>query len=182
MLGGLNLEFAPNNIFWVNFLQGVGLALCMVPLMTVSMGMLKKEQMGNATGIFALARNLAASIGIALVTTVVTRAAQIHQATLVTHVTPYDPAYQDTVKMAQGALASQVGAIQAQTLADGHIYRSLLQQSNMLAYIDDFRWLALICFVAIPLALLLKRVIVKGTGGRTLKETSMNGFRILSEY
>ncbi|MGO8698393.1 MAG: DHA2 family efflux MFS transporter permease subunit [Limisphaerales bacterium] len=162
MLGNLNLEFAPNNIFWVNFLQGVGLALCMVPLMTVSMGMLKKEQMGNATGIFALARNLAASIGIALVTTVVTRSAQVHQATLVTHVTPYDPAYQDTVKMVQAALASQVGSIQAQTLADGSIYRSLLQQSNMLAYIDDFRWLALLCFVAIPLAVLLKRVIVKG--------------------
>ena len=162
MLGNLNLEFAPNNIFWMNFLQGVGLALCMVPLMTVSMGMLNKEQMGNATGIFALARNLAASIGIALVTTVVTRSAQVHQATLVTHVTPYDPAYQDTVKMVQAALASQVGPIQAQTLADGSIYRSLLQQSNMLAYIDDFRWLALLCFVAIPLAVLLKRVIVKG--------------------
>jgi DHA2 family multidrug resistance protein len=109
-----------------------------------------------------LARNLAASIGIALVTTVVTRSAQVHQATLVTHVTPYDPAYQDTVKMVQAALASQVGPIQAQTLADGSIYRSLLQQSNMLAYIDDFRWLALLCFVAIPLAVLLKRVIVKG--------------------
>jgi DHA2 family multidrug resistance protein len=130
--------------------------------MTVSLGMLKKEQMGNATGIFALARNLAASIGIALVTTVVTRAAQTHQATLVTHVTPYDLAYQYTVQAAQGALAPQVGAIQAQTLAGGTIYKSLVQQSSMLAFIDDFRWLALMCFVAIPLALLLKRVIAKG--------------------
>jgi DHA2 family multidrug resistance protein len=162
MLGGLNLEFAPNDLFWANFLQGVGLSFCMVPLMTVSLGMLKKEQMGNATGIFALARNLAASIGIALVTTVVTRAAQTHQATLVTHVTPYDLAYQYTVQAAQGALAPQVGAIQAQTLAGGTIYKSLVQQSSMLAFIDDFRWLALMCFVAIPLALLLKRVIAKG--------------------
>jgi DHA2 family multidrug resistance protein len=162
MLGNLNLVFAPLNIFWPNFLQGVGLALCMVPLMTVSMGMLKKEQMGNATGIFALARNLAGSIGIAMVTTVATRAAQIHQATLVTHVTPYDLAYQDTVKLAQADLSTQAGAGQAGSMADGTIYKSLLQQSNMLAYIDDFRWLALMCFVAIPLALLLKRVVAKG--------------------
>jgi len=52
----------------------------MVPLMTVAMGLLTKEQMGNATGIFALARNPAASIGIALVTAFVTRSAQTHQA------------------------------------------------------------------------------------------------------
>jgi DHA2 family multidrug resistance protein len=161
ILGNLDLEFAPGDIFWSNFLQGVGLALCMVPLMTVSMGMLKNEQMGNATGIFALARNLAASIGIALVTTVLTRAAQIHQAALVSHLTPYDPAYQDTVGMARAALAPQVGAMQAAAAADGSIYRSLLQQSSMLAYIDDFRRLAFLCFAAIPLALFLKRVIAK---------------------
>jgi DHA2 family multidrug resistance protein len=160
-LGYLNLEFAPANLFWPNFLQGVGLALCMVPLMTISMGMLNKEQMGNATGIFALARNLAASIGIALVTTVVTRGAQIHQATLVTHLAPSDLAYQNTAQLAQAALASQVGPGQAQSLAGGMIYKSLLQQSNMLAYMDDFRWLALLCFAVIPLALFLKHVIIK---------------------
>lgn len=158
MLGGLNFEFAPNNIFWQNFVQGVGLSLCMVPLMTVGMGMLKKEQMGNATGIFALARNLAASIGIAFVTTLVTRGAQVHQATLVAHVTPYDATYQTTVQTAQAAFTPQVGAVQAQAMAHGAIYQSLVRQSYMLAYIDDFRWLAVLCLVAAPLALFFKRV------------------------
>jgi DHA2 family multidrug resistance protein len=162
IFGNLNLEFAPGNIFWPNFMQGVGLALCMVPLMTVSMGMLKNEQMGNATGIFALARNLSASIGIAIVTTVLTREAQIHQATLVSHVTPYDPAYQNTAAMAQAALAPHVGAVQAAAAANGSIYNTVLQQSAMLAYIDDFRWLAFLCFAAIPLVLFLKRVVAKG--------------------
>jgi DHA2 family multidrug resistance protein len=164
MLGSLNLEFAPANIFWLNFFQGVGLALCMVPLMTVAMGLLSKEEMGNATGIFALARNLAASIGIALVTTVATRGAQTHQAVLVTHVTPYDPTYQDMVRMASAVLAPHVGAGQAQALADGAIYQTMIQQSSMLAYVDDFRWLAVLCFAAIPLAVFLKRVVTKGLG------------------
>jgi len=130
----------------------------MVPLMTVGMGMLKKEQMGNATGIFALARNLAASIGIAFVTTLVTRGAQVHQATLVAHVTPYDATYQTTVQTAQAAFTPQVGAVQAQAMAHGAIYQSLVRQSYMLAYIDDFRWLAVLCLVAAPLALFFKRV------------------------
>jgi DHA2 family multidrug resistance protein len=161
MFGNLNLQFAPSYMFWPNFFQGIGLGLCMVPLMTVAMGLLKKEQMGNATGIFALARNLAASIGIALVTALVTRNAQTHQAELVTHLTPYDAAYQNTVQLTQAALAAPAGPALASSMADGTIYQSLLSQSAMLAYVDDFRWLALLCFVSIPLVIFLKPVLVK---------------------
>jgi DHA2 family multidrug resistance protein len=120
--------------------------------------MLTKEQMGNATGIFALARNLAGSIGIALVTTMVTRGAQVHQTTLVTHVTPYDPAYQMTVQSVRAAMAPHVGSVQASSMADGMIYRSLIQQSNMMAYVDDFCMLAVMCLAAVPLVVFLKRV------------------------
>jgi DHA2 family multidrug resistance protein len=162
MLGSLNLFFAPQQIFWPNFLQGVGISLCMVPLMTVAMGTLSNEQMGNATGLFALARNLAASIGISMVTTVATRAAQTHQAILVAHVTPYDPAFQNVVQAGQAGLAGQLGAAQAQSGALALVYQQLLQQSNLLAYLDDFRWLGVLCFIALPLVVLLKRVAVKG--------------------
>lgn len=139
----------------------MGLGLCMIPLMTVALGMLKKEQMGNATGIFALARNLAGSVGIALLVTFQTRAAQSHQASLVTHLTPYDVALQQAQQSLQAAVAAHTGPMQAAELSDGAIYRELLRQSHMLSYIDDFRWLAVICFVVIPLAILLKKVVVK---------------------
>jgi len=161
MFGNLNQEFAQSYLFWPNFLQGIGLGLCMVPLMTVAVGMLRKEQMGNATGIFALARNLAASIGIALITSYIARSAQRHQADLVTHLTPFDAAYQSAAQSMQGALAAQVGPAQTQAAADGAIYHSLLSQSAMLAYVDDFRWLAFLCFMAVPLVIFIKRVIVK---------------------
>ena len=78
----------------------------------------------------------------------VTRAAQIHQATQVAHVTPYDPAFQFTAQSARAALATQVGLAQASPMADAMIYKSLIQQSYMLAYVDDFRWLAVMRFVA----------------------------------
>ena len=50
--------------------------------------------MGQGTGIFNLMRNIGASVGIATVTTLLTRGTQAHQARLVSHLTPYDPAYQ----------------------------------------------------------------------------------------
>ncbi|XHR28969.1 MAG: DHA2 family efflux MFS transporter permease subunit [Chthoniobacteraceae bacterium] len=162
-LSWFNLDLTQHDLFLPNFMQGAGLAFCMVPLMTVSLGMLKKEQMGNATGIFALARNLFGSIGIALVTSMVTRGAQIHQAAMVEHVTPYNPLYQSAVQTAQGLLGPQVGAVKAQAMADGLIYQTMLQQSAMMAYLDDFRLLAFLSILAVPMAFLLKRVTAKGT-------------------
>jgi len=103
-------------------------------------------------------RNLGASVGISLVTTMVARGAQAHQSFLVAHLTPLDAAFRSKLEITQAALAQQVTAAQAQTMAPGVIYKSLLQQSDLLAYVDDFRWLALICFVSIPLVLCLKRV------------------------
>ncbi len=159
--GGFSLEIARQDLIWPTFIQGVGLGMCMIPLMTVAMGMLKKEEMGNAAGIFALARNLAGSIGISLMVAMETRAAQRHQADLVAHLTPFDTALQQSHQALHTTLAAQVGTVQAGEMANGVIYRELSRQSHMLSYIDDFRWLAIICFVVIPLAILLKPVIVK---------------------
>jgi DHA2 family multidrug resistance protein len=162
MLSGLNQMFDPGQIFWPNFLQGVGISFCMVPLMAVAVAMLRNDQMGNATGLFALARNLAASIGISLVTTVASRSAQVHQAILVAHATPYDPAFQSAVQNSQAMLAGHVGSAQAHSGSLALIYQQLVGQANLLAFMDDFRWLGIMCCVALPLVLLLKRVVVKG--------------------
>jgi DHA2 family multidrug resistance protein len=148
---------AKSNFALANLLQGAGLALTFAPLATTAMGMLTNEQMGNAAGLFNLMRNLGGGVGISLVTTMIARGSQAHQATLVTHLTPYDPAFQSTLQNMQSALAPEVG-IQAHLMAPGVIYSSLLKQSSLLAYVDDFRWLALLSFIAIPIVLFLKRV------------------------
>jgi DHA2 family multidrug resistance protein len=158
MMGNINLEVAKSNFALANFLQGAGLALTFAPLATTAMGMLTNEQMGNAAGLFNLMRNLGGGIGISLVTTMIARGSQSHQATLVTHLTPYDPAFQSSLNNLQTGLAPQVGMVQAHFMAPGVIYSSLLKQSSLLAYVDDFRWLALLSFIAIPIVLFLKRV------------------------
>ena len=90
LMGNFNLDMATDAYFWPNFIQGMGISLTSVPLMTVAMSTIRNEQMGNATGLFALARNLAGSIGIAVAIAMVSRGALRHQAYLVSHVTPFD--------------------------------------------------------------------------------------------
>jgi DHA2 family multidrug resistance protein len=162
VFGSWNLDVSREAIFWPNFSQGIGLGFCMVPLMAISLGLLSKEQMGNAAGIFALARNLAGSIGISLVTTFVSRWSQKHQAFLVAHATPYDWTYQNAMQTAQAAAALRGGTAHAHSMALGGMYQLLLQHSGMLAYVDDFRFLALICFLVFPGVFFLRKVVVTG--------------------
>lgn len=163
MLGDLSLQIAERNFLLANLVQGAGLAITFVPLTTAAMGRLRNEQMGNASGLFNLMRNLGGSIGISLATTLVDRGAQVHQAVLIRHVTPFDPTYQTALQSAQAALTPSVGSAQAQLMAPGQIYNSLVQQSNLLAYVDDFRWLALLTFASVLIAFSFKRVSAKGT-------------------
>ena len=157
LMGNFNLDMSSYAFFWPNFIQGMGMALTTVPLMTVALATIRNEQMGNATGLFALARNLAGSIGIAVAIAMVSRGALRHQAYLAAHLTPYDLPYQTAVQTGQALLAPAMGAAQAQPGALGAIYKSLLLHSNMLAFVDEFRWLALICFLSVPLVLVFKK-------------------------
>jgi DHA2 family multidrug resistance protein len=157
MMGNFNLAICSHDFFWPNFIQGMGMALTTIPLMTVAMSTIRNEQMGNATGLFALARNLAGSIGIAVAIAMVSRGALRHQAYLTAHLTPYDLPYQNAVQMGQAALTPGMGTAQAAPGTLGVIYKSLLMQTNMQAFADEFRWLALACFLSVPLVLLFKK-------------------------
>ena len=152
-LGQLNLDMAMANIQWPLFLQGMGMAFVFVPLTTTTMGMLSNEQMGNATGIFNLMRNLGGSIGISIATTFVARHAQIHQTTLVAHLTPYDAAYRERLLTLQNATGTHDSAT-----ALAGLYHTLVQQATTLAYVDTFRWLGMLCLICIPVIMLFKKV------------------------
>jgi DHA2 family multidrug resistance protein len=153
----LNLVIAPSNIITPNVLSGLALACIFVPLTTLTMGTLPQRELGNATGMFNLMRNLGGSIGIAIVTTLLSRGAQIHQANLVSHLTPYDPAYQQRVAQVTAGLTPMLGAPAAQQAANVTIYGELVRQSTLASYVDDFRAMAMICFICIPLMFIFRK-------------------------
>src|SRR4029079_12007495 len=58
--------------------QGAAMGLLFVPLTTITNDPVPKEEIGNATSLFNLMRNIGASIGIASVTTMFARQNQRH--------------------------------------------------------------------------------------------------------
>jgi len=151
VLGNINLEITIRSVAWPQIFSGFALGFVFVPLTVLATGTLSNEQIGNATGIFNLMRNVGGSFGIAAVTTMLARGAQSHQAMMVSHLTPYDPVFQQRV-------AELMSTLGGPTEAYGAIYQMVLKQASLLAYIDNFRLLALMCLVCTPAALLFKRV------------------------
>jgi DHA2 family multidrug resistance protein len=159
MFGNVTLDTAMINLVLPNILQGFGMALVMVPLMAIVVGTLPKEMIGNASGIFNLTRNLSGSIGISISTTYLARLAQVHQANMVGHLSPYEPVFRERLSAFQGALSAYSGAPQANILGYALLNRIMLQQATLKAFVDVFSWTALITVICIPGALLLKKVV-----------------------
>ena len=157
-LGRINLQVSMWNVIWPSVLNGVAISFIFVPLTTSTMGHLRQEQMGNATGIYNLMRNLGGSFGIALVSTFIDRRAQIHQALMVSHLTPYDRAYTEQLAAATALMRTHADPVTAHLQAQHLIYGELLQQANLWSFVEDFRLFGLLCLVCLPLILLFKRV------------------------
>jgi MFS transporter, DHA2 family, multidrug resistance protein len=157
-LGGITLEISKSYVVWPNIISGFAMGFIFVPLTTLTTGTLRNEEIGNATGIYNLMRNIGGSIGISAVTTMLARSAQTHQALMVSHLTPYDPAFQQRLAQIKNALAAQMNPWAAEQQAYGIIYGTLARQASALAFIDTFRLLGLLCLLCVLLAFFFKRV------------------------
>jgi DHA2 family multidrug resistance protein len=155
--GDIDLEMATRNVMWPNVISGLAMGFIFVPLTITSMGVLPNEQMGNATGVYNLMRNIGGSIGIALATTMVTRGTQTHQALMVGNLSPYRPEFRDYFNSLTAMLGQSSDPASAWLQAYEVIYFKMQQQAGLLAYVDTFRWLALLCLCCVPLVFVFRK-------------------------
>ena len=165
LLGNINLNITMGSVIWPNIISGFAMGFIFVPLTTLTMGTLTNEQMGNASGIYNLMRNIGGSVGISVATTMLSRSAQTHQAALVSHLTPYDPAFQQRIQALEQGLGQSGGSTQAAQQAYRLVYGTMARQSQLMAFVDTFRWLALLCLLCVPLVFLFSRVRARSGGG-----------------
>ena len=158
LLSDINLEITIRSITWPQVFSGFALGFVFVPLTVMATGTLSNEQIGNATGIYNLMRNVGGSFGIAMVTTMLARGAQAHQAAMVSHLTPYDPVFRERLSEMVSNFATHGDVVTATQQAYAAMYQTLVRQATLLAYIDNFRLLALLCLICMPAGLLFKKV------------------------
>jgi DHA2 family multidrug resistance protein len=142
--------------------MGFGIGFIFVPLTTLAVGTLRNEQIGNATGIQNLVRNIGGSIGISFVSTMLERYAQAHQYFMTTRLTPLEPGYQQRIGTVQHIFGTTFSSVDALARSQGAIYNVLLQQANYWAFVELFYAFALACVASTLGVLFFQRV--KATG------------------
>ena len=156
--GEVNLAISQWTFLWAILISGFGSGCVFVPLSTTAMAFLKNEEIGNASGLYNLLRNIGGSVGIAVVNTIVARHEQLHHNEMAEHLNPARVPVQGAIQGMQRYLTSQgASADGALHQAYGLLGQGLNAQARLWSYVDDFRYMALVCFGCIPIVFALKK-------------------------
>jgi MFS transporter, DHA2 family, multidrug resistance protein len=132
-LGDLNQNAGIGDIFWPRLIQGVGMGLLFVPATTVMLTPIPRKELASATGVSMLVRQLGASVGIAVLTTL-----------LASETTTAWMALAGGVTHSYGASAGQINGL-------------LVQSATVIAYDYLFRICAVVFLIALVFVPFLKR-------------------------
>ncbi|MCC7203017.1 MAG: DHA2 family efflux MFS transporter permease subunit [Nitrospirae bacterium] len=158
VMSQFNLYADFTTILWPRILLGIGMGSLFIPLTTMTMSGIRKEDMGDATSFYNLLRNLGGSFGVAFVATTLARRSQFHQGRLSEGFTQFDPAFQQAVSTIESTLRG-AGADPA-TSSYGSLdilYKELIRQAAMLSFNDAFYIVSILMLLTLPLIFLMRR-------------------------
>ncbi len=160
----MTLQSGTWDIFWDLVMQGAGLAFLFVPLTTLTMAPIPKEETGYATSLYSVMRNIGSGVGISFVTTAIARRSQFHQQILAAHITPESLSRPEFQAFAATLRERGPDATTAAHGAQALVYQSLQQQASLLSYVESFRVMGVLFLAIIPLIALMQRARHAETG------------------
>ncbi len=151
-MSSLNLDVAERDLVIPRIVQVLGIGLVTVPLSTVVFRFLPKTESSQAAGLYALMRNEGGSLGIALVSTMLQRKAQVHQQILGQNINASNNLVQQYLRHPNSG-----NTVDGTHAALAQLYAAMQRQANLLSYMDQFRLLCGIMLCMLPLVFFLKR-------------------------
>ena len=156
--GNVTLGLSPTTLLLPILITGFGLSFVFVPISTAAYGTLRNDQIGNASGVFNLMRNVGGSIGISIAQTLLTRRSSVHQNEILNSVPQTGQQFQNSVTNTQHALSGVVGPANTLHPAQALLYQQLGRQAAIWSFVDVFRWLSLLCFICVAVVWTFKKV------------------------
>lgn len=137
-----------NELRWSQLVRALGQPLMILPLTSIATSNIEKEQAGSASGLFNMMRNLGGSIGIAALSTLLTRREQLHSNRVGEAISLYNPATQQRInELTQFFISRGSDASTAHDQAIKSIANTVRTEAYVMAYND--------CFYFVGIALLL---------------------------
>jgi MFS transporter, DHA2 family, multidrug resistance protein len=139
----LDLQISFGSASVLRLAQVFGLGFLFVPINLSSYIGMPAEKSNSVAGLINFMRNIGSSVGTSMVTTLIARRSQFHQARLVDSFHPGRTGLAGTLAaIAHRLVASGMSAATAAKQAYALLYRGVLTQAATLAYIDTFFLLA----------------------------------------
>lgn len=153
-LSGISLDNSMDKFLIDNAILGFGMGGFMVPLSTYALATVKKDDITEGSGLFGYSRMIGTSVGISLLSTLVSRTGQISWNSLTGHVTSSSSQYHAWLTYQHLNANSPVAITRL-----AHVMGN---QSGLISFLDGYKVIALVFLALIPLVLLMKRVDLKG--------------------
>jgi DHA2 family multidrug resistance protein len=160
VMTGWTPDISQITIIVVGVAQGIGLGFLFVPLSVATLSTLSSGLRAEGAGIYSLSRNIGSSVGISVVSSLLTRNTQVNHADIAQYVTAFNRAL-DHPMIAR--LWNPVSAAGRAAL-DAVITR----QAEVIAYIDDYKLLMIATIAVVPLL-----VVFKKPGARSSRDHSV---------
>lgn len=143
------LQVGTWDLVWPIIIQGFGTGMAFVPLATMAFATLAPERASEAAGMRQLIRSIAASVGVAVGTALLTRQGQVVWQELGAHINPFNPALY--------AYLQNLQLSPDQPLAGALLGQLIGRQSHFLAMLDVFVLMGWSAFATLPLLLLMRQ-------------------------
>jgi DHA2 family multidrug resistance protein len=151
-LSVLSLNVGFWDIFFPQFLQGVGFGLIFVSLSTAALSTIEKHMLTAASGLYNVVRQVFGSIGIALAATILTRGENANRSRLMEHITAFGNTGSETLRSLTQYFSSQgMDIIDAQNKALKAMEGMVMRQASMLSFNHVFFLIAALFFISMPL-------------------------------
>ncbi len=141
-MSGWSLSIGARQLVGLGLIQGFGMGLSFVPMTTLAFSTLPPSLRTEASSLYALVRNVGGAIGISIVISRLSELTQANHAHLGEFMTQFR--HMPTSPALSGKAALEV------------LNLNITRQAGMVAYVNVFRLLAILCVITAPALLLIR--------------------------
>ncbi|EJF86544.1 drug:H+ antiporter-2 (14 Spanner) (DHA2) family drug resistance MFS transporter [Bartonella vinsonii subsp. arupensis OK-94-513] len=149
-----NWDFS--ELFWPQVFRGASVMLCMVPINNIALGTLPPERMQNASGLFNLTRNLGGAVGLAIISTLITKRSDLHYGRIAE--TLQQGNNQATELLSSLTLYFKTATADPHALALFQLFNMARIQAMVMAFSDIFFIITIIFSVLTFMTVFLKKI------------------------
>jgi DHA2 family multidrug resistance protein len=161
-----DLQTDYGTFMWARIYQAMGLAFLFIPINAAAFRGIPPAKSGAASAIINVSRNIGGSVGISVMTTLLSQMSQVHQSVMVTHTNDSSPIFRTALaQFGQIFLAHGDTAATAQIKANALVNSTIGQQAEMLSFLDNFRFLGIAMMLLVPFVFIMRPATMQSRGG-----------------